>query len=529
MALALDQQARGDSVHSAATSAGAKKRSPSSARRGTLSAPRNLVVSRRTRTTISFRWMRARGGRRPHRYVVYVNRRKRLTTRRRAVTLKRLRCGKRYRLWLATRDRGGRLSRRKKLWVRTNRCPARRVMPAPIGGSPGAGSSEGTGAVAGSSGSVGGTPGPLPPVVVPPPGTGIPPGGGPPTPGVGTALPSRLPLSAGATFHVATTGSDSAAGTEAAPWRTVQKALGVLRAGETVMVHGGVYSQNLTLSRAGTAAAPITVRNAPGEAAVLRPASGSGDDIPLQIGNGAAFVRFYGLTFERATGSSTANVYAWGNAHDVEISGCEIRDSQRQGFFSEKTVSRIHIIGCTFRGNGGSGPVQQDHNVYVQGSHNAVLGNLLTGAVNGFGVQVYPSSDHALIAGNTITGNFRDGIVIGGGGGDTTSDSLVVNNVITSSRSAISTFWGGSVGTGNIVRNNLAWDNGSEGFDSKGLASSGNLTADPLYVNAGAGDYHLGPGSPALGLAESAFVLSSDIDGNPRPLGGASDLGAFEG
>ena len=142
--------------------------------------------------------------------------------------------------------------------------------------------------------------------------------------------------------------------------------------------------------------------------------------MPLGLGRGAAYARFYGLIFEGAQGGSTTNIYAYGNAHDIEISGCENRGSARQGFFSEASVSRIHIIGCYFHDNGGSGPSQQDHNVYLQGSYNAVLGNLITGAGNGYGVQVYPSGDHALVAGNTITNNGAGGIVIGSDNNGTT-------------------------------------------------------------------------------------------------------------
>ena len=130
------------------------------------------------------------------------------------------------------------------------------------------------------------------------------------------------------------TGSDSNPGSIDQPWQTVQKALSTLQAGEIAYLRGGTYSQNLLLNRAGTATAPFTIRNYPGEQPVLQPGTGQTDNIPLQLANGAAYVRFQGLIFEGATGSSTTNVYARGSAHDIELSACEIRGSQRQGFFS---------------------------------------------------------------------------------------------------------------------------------------------------------------------------------------------------
>ena len=488
-----------------------------------LSSPRNLKVRRRTGTSITLRWQRARGAGRPHTFLVFVNGRRRVVTRRKAATVTGLRCGARYRIDVATRDRRGHTSRRKTRMVRTSRCVVARrapgAQPAVPGAAGGAGSAQ--------SGSGASIPGSIPGTGTAP-GAGIPPGGGS-TAGVGPSLPARLPESTGSTFHVATGGSDSAAGSAAAPWRTVQKALNTLAPGQTALVHAGIYAQDLELTRAGSAAAPITIRNAPGEQAILRPASGSGDGVPLGLGRGAAYARFYGLIFEGAVGSSTTNVYAYANAHDIEISGCEDRGSARQGFFSEASVSRIQIIGCYFHGNGGSGPAQQDHNIYIQGSENAVLGNLITGAVNGYGVQVYPSSDHALIADNTITDNYRDGIVIGSDGGTTATDTLVVNNILAGNRAPVSSFWGGTPGTGNVVRNNLVWGNTSNGLNASGLTVSATITANPLFANAPAGDFHLGAGSPALGAADLAYVLPADIDGDPRPLGNGPDLGAFEG
>src|SRR5204863_2597708 len=142
----------------------------------------------------------------------------------------RLRCGRRYRIWLAARDRAGRVSRRRaKLWVRTAACHGVARLGPPAPGAPG-GSSTGRGVAPPAAASVGAT---STPGVVVSPGTGIPPGGG--TGGAPSSLPARLPVSSGAVYHVAKTGSDTAPGTETAPWRTVQKALNTLRAGDTVM------------------------------------------------------------------------------------------------------------------------------------------------------------------------------------------------------------------------------------------------------------------------------------------------------
>ena len=51
-----------------------------------------------------------------------------------------------------------------------------------------------------------------------------------------------LPVQAANTYYVAPTGSDSAAGSEAAPFATVGKAQSVAAAGDTVLIRGGKFA-----------------------------------------------------------------------------------------------------------------------------------------------------------------------------------------------------------------------------------------------------------------------------------------------
>jgi cysteine-rich repeat protein len=49
-----------------------------------------------------------------------------------------------------------------------------------------------------------------------------------------------------------------------------------------------------------------------------------------------------------------------------------------------------------------------------------------------------------------------------------------------------------------------------------------------LFVDDGAGDYHLRPGSPAIDAGLTLPSVTVDLEGRPRPTGGASDAGAYE-
>ncbi len=75
---------------------------------------------------------------------------------------------------------------------------------------------------------------------------------------------------AASTYYLAVDGDDGNAGSEQAPWRSFQHAVDQLGPGDTLLVRGGVYfERDVRIDVAGTAAAPITIQNYPGESPVL--------------------------------------------------------------------------------------------------------------------------------------------------------------------------------------------------------------------------------------------------------------------
>jgi hypothetical protein len=72
-----------------------------------------------------------------------------------------------------------------------------------------------------------------------------------------------------ATYYVAPNGNNTNAGTQDAPWKTIGKAFGSVKPGDTVLIRGGVYRESVSINVSGTADKPIVVKNYPGESPII--------------------------------------------------------------------------------------------------------------------------------------------------------------------------------------------------------------------------------------------------------------------
>jgi hypothetical protein len=83
----------------------------------------------------------------------------------------------------------------------------------------------------------------------------------------GLTLPEYVTLTG---IYVATDGNDSTGdGSITTPYLTISKAASVVAAGQTIFVRSGTYTEAVTIDADGTAEAPITLRNYPGETVVI--------------------------------------------------------------------------------------------------------------------------------------------------------------------------------------------------------------------------------------------------------------------
>jgi len=246
------------------------------------------------------------------------------------------------------------------------------------------------------------------------------------------------------------------------------------------------------------------------------------------------------------------------------------------GFYIDKRETRSTVIkGFTIKNAytdfGGA--------FYLGWSSPTIIGNILTGnhqSGGGFGAAIGGNGSSPWIEGNLITDNSADTQFLSGAVSFVNMSSpVIINNVIAnnSCRGINMTLPEGTmpfVKFNTIVNNttgvringqidlskqvydanilafndvgleiefyrglNPQWTNNLTFNDVNyvGIASQdnigGNFTADPLFVNSTAGDYHVMSTSPAIGVVVGNFV-SYDFDGTARGVSGVATIGAYE-
>ena len=119
---------------------------------------------------------------------------------------------------------------------------------------------------------------------------------------------------------------------------------------------------------------------------------------------------------------------------------------------------------------------------------------------------------------NTIVSNTRYGVHASYG-----AVLILTNNIIADHEYYASIFVNTTQPTTATASYNLFWNNGSDPVTGVGA-----VFGDPDFVDPANRDFHIGPGSAAIGQAWPLSWVQQDIDGDPRPIGAGSDIGADE-
>ncbi|MDP4098226.1 right-handed parallel beta-helix repeat-containing protein [Paenibacillus sp. P96] len=217
--------------------------------------------------------------------------------------------------------------------------------------------------------------------------------------GIGLASEHVQPAAAsaaGAEYYVATSGSDTNAGTSAAPWKTLQHAADVAPAGSTVYVRGGVYNEKLKITRSGSASqGPIVFSNYDNETPIIDgkglPVSGSEGLVELADVNYVTVQGFEIRNFTTAFKNAVpVGIYVHGAGGFINLSNNKVHDIQNTA-----TPSGSDRLGRDAHGIAVYGTKAPDaiHDLTIDGNElfNLVLGSsealVLNGNVDGFMVS----------------------------------------------------------------------------------------------------------------------------------------------
>jgi parallel beta-helix repeat protein len=366
-------------------------------------------------------------------------------------------------------------------------------------------------------------------------------------------------LADAATYYAATTGNDANPGTEASPFRTINRGVKVLKPGDILRVKSGTYAEALrnTIPGGTSWSSPVTVAAAPGHTVTIRPPAGSTN--VLRFENLRKYIEVQGFILDGVNITSDAIKITYGGssnanaAHHIRIRDCEVKNAASNGILVSGGSDNNEFINLKVHDNGEN---DYEHGFYISSANN-VVENSEVYRNGGWGVHVYKSGGTAvnnnIIRNNKIydngqAGNHRGvGIILASGSGN-----MAYNNLIWGNKEGISVSLGASNSKvyhntvyGNIsggifirsgstnaqIRNNIAYGNGGPQLSNTGsgtLLSNNLVDVDPKFVNAGAADFRLQSSSPAVNKGVTLSEVPKDYAGVSRPQGGSHDIGGYE-
>jgi parallel beta-helix repeat protein len=392
----------------------------------------------------------------------------------------------------------------------------------------------------------------------------------------------------GATYYVATNGSDSNPGTITQTFRTINHGVSVLQPGDTLIMRVGTYNEwvdssidSLNPIPGGTSENTRTIiKGYPGETVIITPPAGS-PNVFLFSGSNRRFITLENLTLDAPNITGDCIAFTWEVARGQNVpSFLRIKDSTIRNCFRDAIFGNGNsheFINLKIHNNGTD--VGNDHGYYLgDGMSNILIERNEIFGNTGFAIRwdIRGETSNVTIRHNIMRDNRCGGMEIGGvfGTNNLIHNNLIYNNGPCPIPPAPSldndfaafwhiggiTIWGGDgyqiynntlynnpakgihlcSGMNARVMNNMLFQNGTnpisttaQGSPCPGNASgyviSHNLTGDPLLVNAASANFHLQSGSPAINAGVNLSpTVTTDFDGVLRPQGCCYDIGAYE-
>ena len=314
---------------------------------------------------------------------------------------------------------------------------------------------------------------------------------------VAAGLATGSPAAVSCDKVASTSGSDSAAGSVASPYRTAQKLVDSLAPGQTGCLQGGLFEQDVKIAKGGASGSPVTLTSYPGERATLKGR--------LRVTDAANFVTVESLNLDGRDAANLPSPSVYGDdvvfrdndVTDHHTGICFLLGSSQYGRAKRVTIERNRIHDC------GVLPAQNHHHgIYIEASDDArVLNNWIYDNADR-GVQMFPDSQGTYIAGNVIDGNGQNVSFA-----RESAHNVVEHNVISNAVLRWNIEDWELTGSGNVARSNCVWTTRTDLYNRQGgimvtrdFTAVDNLIADPLFVDRGAKDFTLRTGSPCAAL-----------------------------
>ena len=256
----------------------------------------------------------------------------------------------------------------------------------------------------------------------------------------------------------APSGSDSAPGSVASPYRTPQKLADSLAPGQTGCLRDGLYEQDVKVAKGGAVGAPVTITSYPGERATLKGR--------LRVTDSANFVTIESLNLDGRDAGDLPSPSVYGDDvvfRDNDITDhhtgiCFLLGSNDYGRAKRTTIERNRIHDC------GVLPAQNHHHgIYIEPADDTrVLNNWIYDNADR-GVQMFPDSQGGYIAGNVIDGNGQDVSFA-----RESANNVVEHNVISNAVLRWNIEDWELSGAGNVARGNCVWTTRTDLYNRQG-------------------------------------------------------------
>ncbi len=326
---------------------------------------------------------------------------------------------------------------------------------------------------------------------------------------------------------------------------------------DTIYLAAGTYAGNFTYHPPDTSTTEprsLTIQGESGTSAEDVILDGQNSGMVLLVYDSSegpmAEARITGVTVQNGNNSGyTGGIYAILYFYNISITNCIIKNNKGQGWgggvFMENrfpgggtlTLENNLILDNTVTDNtdnfswGGGAFVfgNSTGNSTIIIRNNIIVGNAAQGTTDpqGGGLWIgYFNPNVTHLIGNTIydnTANRGGGVFFAAANSANIYNNIIYGNTATQ---------GGDIYFATVT-NRVGHNNNYSNMHGTWTDSGNNLNTNPLFVDSANNDFHLQPTSPMINAGTMAVpnppgLPSSDFEGNPRVIGTAPDIGAYE-